>query len=201
MKGERGIPGEPGIPGTPGDRGPPGSPGFGPAGPSGEKGVQGVSGRPGAPGAPGEKLFWFHFVAFFLLNTVILCSVLFMAGTLDLFLLTETHLSISVQVLKVNLACLWPRKVYQDPEDRMVNQDCLAQQVHSTILLGRTFQVTRFCYLTASWHFLFQVPLVSLDSLVSLVHQGQRVNLDSQGLDSQDHLELKVYTFPPSSSS
>lgn len=39
-----------------------------------------------------------------------------------------------MQVLKVNQACQSLRKAYQDPEDRMENQDCPAHQVQSNYL-------------------------------------------------------------------
>lgn len=74
-------------------------------------------------------------------------------------------------VLKVNQACQWLKKAYQDPEDRTAHQDCL---VH-------------------------QVAQVSLDSLVSLVFQEQRVILDSQELDSQDPQDLKDTQVSPAS--
>lgn len=74
-------------------------------------------------------------------------------------------------VLKENQACRWPRKAYQDPEDRMANQDCLVNQVAQ----------------------------VSLDRMVSLAHQDQRENLDSQALDSQDPQELKDSQVSPAS--
>lgn len=75
------------------------------------------------------------------------------------------------QVLKVSQACRWLRKAHQDPEDRMVNQDCL---VH-------------------------QVAQVSLDRMASLVYQEERVNLDSQALDSLDPQELKDSQVSPAS--
>lgn len=74
-------------------------------------------------------------------------------------------------VLKVNQACQSPRKAYQDPEDRMENQDCPAHQVTQ----------------------------VSLDSLVSLVYQEPRVILDSRASDSQDPQVLKDSQVSPDS--
>lgn len=41
----------------------------------------------------------------------------------------ELSLNHPLQVLKVNQACQWLRKVYQDPEDKMENQVYPARQV------------------------------------------------------------------------
>lgn len=73
--------------------------------------------------------------------------------------------------LKVNQVCRWPRKVYQDPEDRTVNQDCPA----------------------------LQAPQERPGRTVSLVYPEPRVNQDSQASDSQDPQELKdSQVFPAS---
>lgn len=74
-------------------------------------------------------------------------------------------------VLKVNQACQLLRKAYQDPEDRMENQDCPAHQVTQ----------------------------VSLDSLDSPVYQEPRVILDSLASDSQDPQVLKDSQVSPDS--
>lgn len=67
------------------------------------------------------------------------------------------------RALKVNQACQLLRKACQGPEDGMATQDCPAPQATQ----------------------------VSLDKMDSLVYQGQRVNLGSLELDSQDPQELK----------
>lgn len=42
----------------------------------------------------------------------------------------RNHISLSMQALKVNQVCQWLKKAYRDPEDKTVNQDYLANQVH-----------------------------------------------------------------------
>lgn len=84
----------------------------------------------------------------------------------------------------------------------MANQVYPAHQVHNYYLTAYAHQLTHnqsdagFCCLTEFNFVIFgpQVAQVSPDSLVSLVYQDPRANLDSQVSDSRVPQELKVKT-------